>query len=100
MEVVCSIAVSPSVVSPIYSTGLTYKCSCVRVKNMKTAAANNDFSDWVGQQKNIIAVNVAYRLGALGFMASEDLQEEGQHANAGLLDQRLALKWVRQNIAE
>jgi carboxylesterase type B len=59
-----------------------------------SAAPNNDFSDWVGQSQDFVAVNVGYRLGALGFMAHESLPS----ANAGLLDQRLALKWVKDNI--
>lgn len=60
-----------------------------------SAAPNNDFSDWVGQSQNFIAVNVAYRLGALGFMAHSSLPS----ANAGLLDQRMGIQWVKQNIA-
>lgn len=44
------------------------------------------------------AVNVAYRLGAFGFMASEALTAEGQHANAALLDMRMAFEWVQANI--
>ncbi|KAG8629190.1 hypothetical protein KVT40_003055 [Elsinoe batatas] len=60
-----------------------------------SAAPNNDFSDWVGQSQDFIAVNVGYRVGALGFMAHPSLPS----ANAGLLDQRLALQWIRQNIA-
>ncbi|KAL0768320.1 hypothetical protein CaCOL14_009295 [Colletotrichum acutatum] len=60
-----------------------------------SAAPNNDFSDWVGQSQDFIAVNVGYRLGALGFMAHPSLPS----ANAGLLDQRQALRWVNQNIA-
>ncbi|KAJ7098313.1 Alpha/Beta hydrolase protein [Mycena epipterygia] len=63
-----------------------------------SAAANNDFSDWVGQEQNFIAVNVAYRLGGFGFMASDALTAEGQHANAGLLDMRMAFEWVQANI--
>ena len=59
-----------------------------------SAAPNNDFSDWVGQSQDFIAVNVGYRLGALGFMAHESLPS----ANAGLLDQRFALEWVKANI--
>jgi len=60
-----------------------------------SAAPNNDFSDWVGQSQDFIAVNVGYRLGALGFMAHPSLPS----ANAGLLDQRQALRWIKQNIA-
>ncbi|EEB92661.1 hypothetical protein MPER_08797, partial [Moniliophthora perniciosa FA553] len=58
-----------------------------------SAAPNNDFSDWVEQAQNFIAVNVGYRLGGFGFMASEDLEAEGQPANAGLLDQRMGMEW-------
>ncbi|KAK2037952.1 alpha/beta-hydrolase, partial [Colletotrichum somersetense] len=54
-----------------------------------SAPSNNDFSDWVGQSQNFIAVNVGYRLGALGFMAHPSLPS----ANAGLLDQRFAMNW-------
>ncbi|KAH7320708.1 Alpha/Beta hydrolase protein [Stachybotrys elegans] len=60
-----------------------------------SAAPNNDFSDWVGQSQDFIAVNVGYRLGALGFMAHPDLPS----ANAGLLDQRMALRWIKKHIA-
>ncbi|KAK1565838.1 Carboxylesterase [Colletotrichum navitas] len=59
-----------------------------------SAAPNNDFSDWVGQSQNFIAVNVGYRLGALGFMAHPSLPS----ANAGLLDQRFAIQWIKKNI--
>ena len=54
----------------------------------------------VGQEQNFIAVNPAYRLGGLGFFASEELTAEGESANAGLLDSRMAYDWVRENIAE
>ncbi|ESK93149.1 hypothetical protein Moror_1085 [Moniliophthora roreri MCA 2997] len=65
-----------------------------------SAAPNNDFSDWVGQAQNFIAVNVGYRLGGFGFMASEDLEAEGQPANAGLLDQRMGMEWVQKHISK
>ncbi|KAH7030774.1 Alpha/Beta hydrolase protein [Microdochium trichocladiopsis] len=39
-----------------------------------------------------------YRLGLWGFMQSAQLQTEGS-SNAGLADQRLALHWIRDNIA-
>ncbi|KAK7033929.1 hypothetical protein VNI00_012553 [Paramarasmius palmivorus] len=65
-----------------------------------SAAPNNDFSDWVGQSQDFIAVNVGYRLGAFGFMASEALEGEGQTANAGLLDQRMGMEWVQKHISK
>ncbi len=39
-----------------------------------------------------------YRLGAFGFLSGPSLQANGD-ANAGLLDQRLALEWVQAHIA-
>lgn len=48
----------------------------------------------------IIQVNVTYRMNALGFMASEELEEEyGSSGNMGTLDQIAALEWVQENIA-
>lgn len=55
----------------------------------------DDFSDWVGHDQGFIAVNMNYRLGILGFLNHPDLPS----ANAGLLDQRMAMRWVKQNIA-
>jgi len=40
---------------------------------------------------------IQYRLGAFGFLSSEDVHRYGQ-ANAGLLDMRFALKWVQEHI--
>ncbi|GAA5875863.1 hypothetical protein JCM3774_001105 [Rhodotorula dairenensis] len=61
---------------------------------------NNDFSDFVGQDGGFIAVNANYRLGLLGFWNSVGLLEEGEAANAGILDGRFAVEWVRKNIAQ
>ncbi|KAH7015865.1 Alpha/Beta hydrolase protein [Ilyonectria destructans] len=46
---------------------------------------------------SMIYVSVQYRLGALGFLAGDDIDQDGT-SNAGLLDQRAALEWVRSNI--
>lgn len=46
----------------------------------------------------IIAVSMNYRLGIWGFMQSPQIVAEGS-SNAGLVDQRLALQWVQENIA-
>ncbi|KAH7408523.1 Alpha/Beta hydrolase protein [Phaeosphaeria sp. MPI-PUGE-AT-0046c] len=46
----------------------------------------------------IMHVAVNYRLGLFGFAQSETLINEGS-GNAGLRDQRLAIEWVRDNIA-
>lgn len=46
---------------------------------------------------DFITVEIQYRLGAFGFLASEDVKDHGQ-LNAGLLDQRRALEWVQEHI--
>lgn len=51
---------------------------------------------WVqGSGGNIVAVNIQYRLGLLGFLASSVLMQNGS-ANVGLLDQRAAIQWVQR----
>ena len=47
---------------------------------------------------NLIQVNFNYRVGAFGFLASQNISSDGD-LNAGLLDQRQALHWVQQEIA-
>ncbi|CAI0645327.1 unnamed protein product [Colletotrichum noveboracense] len=52
----------------------------------------------VGQSNGtMIFVGLQYRLGPLGFLSGNDVKKDGT-ANAGLLDQRMALKWIRSNI--
>jgi carboxylesterase type B len=46
----------------------------------------------------VLHVSVNYRLGFFGFAQSDTLLGEGS-MNAGLRDQRLAIEWVRENIA-
>lgn len=45
-----------------------------------------------------ITVEIQYRLGAFGYLASSNVKSQGQ-LNAGLLDQRYALEWVQEHIA-
>ncbi|MGY1828488.1 carboxylesterase/lipase family protein [Blastococcus sp. SYSU DS0541] len=50
---------------------------------------------------DVVVVTINYRLGALGFMAQEDLSRENgdvASGSAGLLDQQAALRWVERNI--
>ena len=48
--------------------------------------------------KPIILVSLNYRLGPLGFLNGKQMAEEGL-LNLGMLDQRLALHWLQENIA-
>ncbi|KAJ5683270.1 hypothetical protein N7462_006435 [Penicillium macrosclerotiorum] len=55
----------------------------------------------------IILVSINYRLGALGFSASEDLAQESNGGskthpvgNYGIIDQRNALEWVNRHIQD
>lgn len=45
--------------------------------------------------ESVILVTVNYRLGALGFISTED---DSSISNLGLRDQILALKWIKDNI--
>ena len=63
------------------------------------------FADYSGEglaRKGVLVVNFGYRLGAFGFLATEELAAEdpnGSTGNYGLMDQIKALEWVRDNIA-
>lgn len=49
---------------------------------------------------DVIVVTLNYRLGFLGWFAHAALDAEGHRkANYGLMDQQLALQWVKRNIA-
>jgi len=52
-------------------------------------------SQEIGQP--VIAVSMNYRLGQWGFLQMPQLLAEGS-SNGGLLDQRLALHWIQENI--
>jgi carboxylesterase type B len=50
---------------------------------------------YLAQSQGIVVVTLNYRLGALGFLAGS----AGLTGNYGIMDQQLALAWVRDNIA-
>lgn len=52
----------------------------------------------VAEGKPIIYVSVNYRVGGFGFLPGAEILADGS-ANLGLLDQRLGLQWVADNIA-
>lgn len=53
-------------------------------------------------RRGVILVTVNYRLGAMGFLAHQALSEESERGisgNYGLMDNVLALQWIKKNIA-
>lgn len=50
----------------------------------------------VNDRGGMIFVGMNYRMGALGFAAGRDIEDED--INAGLLDQQKALQWVQEHI--
>ncbi|RDW67168.1 putative triacylglycerol lipase (LipA) [Aspergillus mulundensis] len=47
--------------------------------------------------KPILGVSINYRLAAFGFLDSEEVRASGNN-NLGLLDQRVAMRWIKNNI--
>ncbi|KAI1494514.1 Alpha/Beta hydrolase protein [Biscogniauxia mediterranea] len=52
----------------------------------------------ISQGKPFLFVSVNYRVGGFGFLAGKEILADGA-ANLGLLDQRMGLEWVQDNIA-
>lgn len=68
--------------------------------NAVFASEEYDPTPLVETDDGVIVVTLNYRLGPFGFLAHPALDTEGHLAvNYGFLDQQLALKWVRENIA-
>ncbi|KAF7535351.1 hypothetical protein G7054_g5466 [Neopestalotiopsis clavispora] len=53
----------------------------------------------ISRQQPMISVSINYRVGAPGFLYSSKMKMAGYKPNNGLDDQRLALAWLRDNIA-
>ncbi|KAF1810853.1 acetylcholinesterase precursor [Eremomyces bilateralis CBS 781.70] len=51
-------------------------------------------------ENDLVFVSMNYRVGAFGFLSGPTFQADGGTANAGLLDQRLALQWIQENISK
>lgn len=54
----------------------------------------------LAERGNMIVVTINYRLGIFGFLSCDELDEEqeGCSGNYGIMDQTLALQWVKRNI--
>ncbi len=52
-------------------------------------------------EKGVVRVNLAYRVGPMGFLAHPELGKEngGHSGNYGLMDQVAGLAWIKRNIA-
>lgn len=70
----------------IYGGGLMSGTSTLTIYDGATLAVKGD----------VVVVSMQYRLGALGFLYLGTPDAPG---NQGLLDQNLALRWIRENIA-
>ena len=67
--------------------------------SFQTGAGTDYDLSVLAREQGVVAVSLNYRLGALGFLATPALDTgAGTAGNLGLLDQQLALKWVRDNI--
>lgn len=61
-------------------------------------SGRQDMSEIINANKGaFVAVSIQYRLGAFGFLSSDEIYRRGK-VNAGILDQQFALKWVQANI--
>ena len=61
-----------------------------------------DCINLVKENPDVIVVTIAYRLGVMGFLHLSHLPDGKDYQdsqNLGLLDQKMALKWVHENIA-
>ena len=62
--------------------------------------ANYNGSDLITvSDMNMVVVTFNYRVGPYGFLASNEVVQDGD-LNPGLLDQRKALEWVQDHIEE
>ncbi|KAJ4387971.1 hypothetical protein N0V93_008574 [Gnomoniopsis smithogilvyi] len=64
-----------------------------------TGQGNNEFWELLDSNNNgFVLVLIQYRLGAFGFLSSEDLVSHGGVPNVGIHDMRFSLEWVKSHI--
>ncbi|KAJ7167029.1 Alpha/Beta hydrolase protein [Mycena filopes] len=62
------------------------------------SASQYNGAELVQESNNeLVVVVIQYRLGLFGFLAGEQVKEDGA-LNAGLLDQDFALRWINKNV--
>ncbi|WP_290931834.1 carboxylesterase family protein [Hyphomonas sp.] len=72
--------------------------------SLTTGAGSLDMYDGarLASEQGLVVVTINYRLGVLGYLAHPGLSaesEQGVSGNYGLMDQIMALEWVRRNIS-
>ena len=65
---------------------------------MNEDASPNYNGSGLVRRGNIVVVDINYRVGPYGFLASSEVQQ-GASLNNGLKDQRMALQWVQKYIS-
>ncbi|KAH3811992.1 cAMP-regulated D2 protein-like [Dreissena polymorpha] len=66
----------------------------------KWGSASNVVYDgsYLARDGRVVVVTIAYRIGLLGFLYTGDGKDDA-NGNFGINDQRLAMQWIQQNIA-
>lgn len=62
-----------------------------------TGRSSENKGEFLANRENVIVVTLGYRLNAFGFLANAEQAQAG-HANAGIQDQQMALRWVARHI--
>ncbi|KAK1637793.1 carboxylesterase [Colletotrichum phormii] len=68
--------------------------------SLDSASSFDFFSQITTNNNTYVAVIIQYRLGAFGFLPSEELVQGGGVANAGLWDMVRALRWVKTHVGK
>lgn len=66
-----------------------------------TGQGNNEFWELLESNGNaFILVLIQYRLGAFGFLSSNDFVSHGGVPNVGIHDMRFSLEWIKSHIVK
>jgi cholinesterase len=82
-------AVSPSQL-PLYNTADHWNCLGWTIGATNTTCYDGQY---LAATEDVVVVTLNYRLGIFGYSGAPGLSQ-----NVGLLDQRLVVEWVRDNI--